>query len=256
MHTSICSRYMYMIDFLRSKKPKLCQHRVNMKSCVQEELSSRRGVVCCCFFVLGSVWFVGMYASSLPGGLAAGIEHITNNLRWWRNNKNMTIWQVRHFALHTLERMLKLRWRPEDDSKKKKNAGNGAGNGSGHAGQSTPVAGEAPPLTLAEKEQLKESMLQVMAMGTRDVAQEAQFIKIKVRWGVVQNCWLSFSSMHLKLIYPLTLLASRGDRFPWLTGVLYFTKFFPFRRWKNKETGIFGFDFFQWLISWREAWGH
>ncbi|CAN0389377.1 unnamed protein product, partial [Ectocarpus sp. 12 AP-2014] len=35
-------------------------------------------------------------------------------------------------------------------------------------------------LTLAEKEQLKEAMLQVMARGTRDVANEAQFIKIKV----------------------------------------------------------------------------
>lgn len=31
-----------------------------------------------------------------------------------------------------------------------------------------------------EKEQLKEAMIQVMARGTRDVAQEAQFVKIKV----------------------------------------------------------------------------
>lgn len=39
---------------------------------------------------------------------------------------------------------------------------------------------QPPQLTHAEKEQLKEAMLQVMARGTRDVAQEAQFIKIKV----------------------------------------------------------------------------
>lgn len=43
---------------------------------------------------------------------------------------------------------------------------------------------QAPQLTLAEKEQLKEAMLQVMARGTRDVEQEAQFVKIKVSWRV------------------------------------------------------------------------
>lgn len=39
---------------------------------------------------------------------------------------------------------------------------------------------QAPQLTLAEKQQLKDAMLQVMARGTREVTQEAQFIKIKV----------------------------------------------------------------------------
>lgn len=79
---------------------------------------------------------------------------------------------MRHFALHSLEHMLRLRWLPEKDSQ------NNNGNNSGTNRASLP--GQAPLLTHAEKESLKEAMLQVMARGTRDVAQEAPFIKIKV----------------------------------------------------------------------------
>ncbi|CAB1118220.1 unnamed protein product [Ectocarpus sp. CCAP 1310/34] len=83
--------------------------------------------------------------------------------------------QVRHFALHSLEHMLKVRWFPENDAAKPKGTlGKTAAFGVGAP------PGMAPQLTLAEKEQLKEAMLQVMARGTRDVADEAQFIKIKV----------------------------------------------------------------------------
>lgn len=85
--------------------------------------------------------------------------------------------QVRHFALHSLERMLKLRWRPVHDAKSKNGSKNGAENA---AAEPALKPGDPPPLSLAEKEQLKECMIQVMARGTRDVAQEAQFIKIKV----------------------------------------------------------------------------
>lgn len=42
------------------------------------------------------------------------------------------------------------------------------------------VLPQPPQLTHVEKDQMKEAMLQVMAVGTRDIAQEAQFIKIKV----------------------------------------------------------------------------
>ncbi|CBN77424.1 conserved unknown protein [Ectocarpus siliculosus] len=83
--------------------------------------------------------------------------------------------QVRHFALHSLEHMLKVRWFPENDAAKPK----GTPGKTAAVGVGAPP-GMAPQLTLAEKEQLKEAMLQVMARGTRDVAGEAQFIKIKV----------------------------------------------------------------------------
>eukprot|EP00904_Undaria_pinnatifida_P013350 jgi/Undpi1/9145/HiC_scaffold_26.g11603.m1 len=81
--------------------------------------------------------------------------------------------QVRHFALHTLEHMLKVRWLPEKDVAAKDGAA---------ATTTTPQSepGQPPQLTHVEKEQMKEAMLRVMAAGTRDITQEAQFIKIKV----------------------------------------------------------------------------
>ncbi|CAM9430764.1 unnamed protein product [Pylaiella littoralis] len=85
--------------------------------------------------------------------------------------------QVRHFALHSLEHMLKVRWFPENDAPKPKGT---PGNNNGAAVGVGADPGQAPQLTLAEKNQLKEAMLQVMARGTRDIEQEAQFVKIKV----------------------------------------------------------------------------
>eukprot|EP00903_Cladosiphon_okamuranus_P010030 g9512.t1 len=87
--------------------------------------------------------------------------------------------QVRHFALHSLEHMLKVRWLPENDNPKPKGTP-GPSNGAGATVGVGADPGQAPQLTLAEKQHLKDAMLQVMARGTRDVAQEAQFIKIKV----------------------------------------------------------------------------
>eukprot|EP00752_Nemacystus_decipiens_P008991 g8026.t1 len=87
--------------------------------------------------------------------------------------------QVRHFALHSLEHMLKVRWLPENDTPKPKGTP-GPSNGAGATVGVGADPGQAPQLTLAEKQHLKDAMLQVMARGTRDVAQEAQFIKIKV----------------------------------------------------------------------------
>ena len=39
---------------------------------------------------------------------------------------------------------------------------------------------QPPQLTYEEKQSFKEAMVQVMARGTRDIAHEATFIKIKV----------------------------------------------------------------------------
>lgn len=69
--------------------------------------------------------------------------------------------------------MVRVRWIPVRDNRKS----NGASRG--EAAQSLPP-GVAPQLTHTEREQLKEAMLQIMARGTRDIVQEAQFIKIKV----------------------------------------------------------------------------
>lgn len=116
--------------------------------------------------------------------MAASVFHVTASWSTLDSNRGLTVIfgrvllsQVRHFALHSLERMLKLRWRPVRDVKRKNGSRNGAGNAEA---EPAPNPGDPPPLSLAEKEQLKECMIQVMARGTRDVSQEAQFIKIKV----------------------------------------------------------------------------
>ncbi|CAM9155225.1 unnamed protein product [Ascophyllum nodosum] len=87
--------------------------------------------------------------------------------------------QVRHFALHVLENVLRVRWLPEND------ASNQLGKGGQREQQQAlkpPVSepGQPPQLTYEEKQSFKEAMVQVMARGTRDIAHEATFIKIKV----------------------------------------------------------------------------
>lgn len=81
--------------------------------------------------------------------------------------------QVRHFALHCLERMVKERWNPNTVS----TSTNGAH--SGKLGQSS-HPGVPSEFSLTQKQQIKDAMLQVMAFGTRDILSEAHFIKVKV----------------------------------------------------------------------------
>ncbi|CAM9543598.1 unnamed protein product, partial [Choristocarpus tenellus] len=93
--------------------------------------------------------------------------------------------QVRHFALHCLESVMARRWKPQAppaaNSASKGKGGSGAvGGAGGSSNGGGGGSGQEGGLSEAQQERLKTAMLEIMLQGTRDLRQEAQFIKIKV----------------------------------------------------------------------------